>query len=123
MSLGIFAAQAGEQAEKMFRARGLGCHEVLALVISDNEDATLAAAQRAAAAADVMAAPWVTTVFHAPLTATTPRLVARCAAAMGEAGARMAVEFHPFGPVTSIGDGLEVAEAAGFGAGLLIDTW
>ena len=122
-SLGVFAGRAGVGAQTTLRAAGLRCHEVLALVISDDDEGTLKAAERPAAAADTMAAPWVTTVFHAPLTPTTPGLVARCAATIAEAGAGMAVEFHPFGPVTSIGAGLEVVETAGFGAGLLIDTW
>jgi sugar phosphate isomerase/epimerase len=122
-SLGIFADRAGDDARSMFRSADLRCHEVLALVITDNEEATLESAERAAAAAETMGAPWVTTIFHSPLRTTTPRLVARCAATMAEAGAGMAVEFHPFGPVTSIRDGLEVVGSAGAGAGLLIDSW
>jgi len=41
-----------------------------------------------------------------------------------EAGAGMAVEFSPLGPVNSIGHGLDVVAAAGAGqAGLMIDSW
>jgi sugar phosphate isomerase/epimerase len=122
-SLGIFADRAGEDARTTFGSAGMQCHEVLALVITDNEVATLASAERLAAAAETMAAPWVSTIFHSPLTASTPRLIARCAAAIAQAGAGMAIEFHPFGPVTSIGAGLEAVERAGNGAGLLVDTW
>ena len=41
-----------------------------------------------------------------------------------EAGARMAVEFSPLGPVTSISKGMDIVEVAGPNrAGLMIDTW
>jgi sugar phosphate isomerase/epimerase len=122
-SLGIFAERADAAARPAFDAAGLRCHEVMALVITANEEATLASAQRVAAAAETVGASWVTTIFHSPLTSTTPALVARCAATIAEAGAGMAVEFHPFGPVTSICTGLEIVERAGSGAGLLIDSW
>lgn len=122
-SLGIFAEQAGSAAHATFKEAGIGCHEVMALVITGNEDATLKSAQRAAAAAEMMEARWVTTIFHSPISAITPALVARCAATIAESGAAMAVEPHPFGPVSSIAAGLEMLECAGSGAGLLIDSW
>jgi len=124
-SLGIKAEQADDGARAMFDAAGLRCHEVLALIITDNEAATLRSAAHNAAAAEKMGAPWVTTIFHSPITDDIRRLVARCAATFAEAGVRMAVEFHPFGPVTSIRDGLDMVDAAGAGAGaaLLVDTW
>src|SRR3954471_6656066 len=122
-SLGIFADQADVGARATFDAAALGCHEVMALIITGNEEATVKSAQRAAVAAETMGARWVTTIFHSPLSAITPALVARCAATIAEAGAVMAVEPHPFGPVSSIPAGLEMLECAGSRAGLLIDSW
>ena len=64
------------------------------------------------------------TVFLAPLDRVTTRLTGRCAAVLAEAGAGLAVEFSPLGPVPSIAAALEVADAAGAGrAGVLIDSW
>src|SRR5438046_1843164 len=89
-SLGIFADRAGEGARSTCGSAGMRCHEVLALVITDNEEATLASAKRSADAAATMGASWVTTIFHSPINADTPALVARCAAAIADAGAGMA---------------------------------
>lgn len=122
-SLGIQADWVGPESRRTFDDAGLRCHEILALVISDNEEATLRSATQKAAAAAAMGAPWVTTIFHGPITDVTRRLVARCAAAIAEAGAGLAVEFHPLCAVTNIGAGLDLVDAAGFGAGLLIDSW
>ena len=122
-ALGIHAHRADGATRRTFDAVGLGCHEILALVISDNEEATLRSAAQNAAAADVMGAPWVTTIFHGPITDATRRLVARCAVTIAEAGAGLAVEFHPLCEVTNIGAALDLVDAAGSGAGLLIDSW
>src|SRR6476659_3000044 len=53
-SLGIKAEQADDGARAMFDAAGLRCHEVLALIITDNEAATLRSAAHNAAAAERM---------------------------------------------------------------------
>jgi sugar phosphate isomerase/epimerase len=72
-----------------------------------------------------MRAEWVLTVFRTPLNSDSTRTIARCAAIYGEAGAGMAVEFSPFGPVDSIPAALEVVDAARSGgrAGVMIDSW
>ena len=64
------------------------------------------------------------TVFRSGLTTGTAAVIARCAAMFAEAGAGMAVEFSPLGPVDTVRAGLDVVAAAGAGrAGLVIDTW
>jgi sugar phosphate isomerase/epimerase len=115
-----------DAAASTYVASGVRCHEVLALVVSDNEPATMAAAEQLAHAAAVMGAAWVLTVFTTPLTTRVAELIQRCAKGFADAGAGMAVEFSPLGPVTSIRDGMEVVQAVNGGggrAGLMIDSW
>jgi sugar phosphate isomerase/epimerase len=113
------AAAAGE----LLAQAGLRCHEMQALVVSTDEESTLRSASRLAAAAAAVRAPWVLTVFTAPLEATAP-LIERCSAVLAEAGTRMAVEFSPLGPVPSLAAALDVADIAGADrAGVVIDTW
>jgi sugar phosphate isomerase/epimerase len=105
-------------------AVGLRCHELLALVVTPDEEATLSRARRLAEAAAVVTAQWVLTTFAATPGGETRPLIEACAAMFAEAGAGMAVEFSPLGPVTSISAALDVVKAAGAGrAGVMIDSW
>jgi sugar phosphate isomerase/epimerase len=123
-ALGMGAQRADAAAAAALAAGGLRCHELLALVLSADEEATLRRARRLAEAAAAVSAQWVLTTFAAPLDRQTAPLVERCAAMFAEAGARMAVEFSPLGAVPSISAALAVVGAAGPGrAGLVIDTW
>jgi sugar phosphate isomerase/epimerase len=123
-ALGITADRVDARAVTAFRAAGLRCHEVLALVLEDDEDVMLRWAGQLAEAAAMIEAPWVLTVFRCGLTDTTARVIAECAARFAQAGAAMAVEFSPLGPVMSIEAGLEIVQVAGVQrAGLLIDSW
>jgi sugar phosphate isomerase/epimerase len=121
--LGCLATRAGADARAAYDLAGLQCHEIMALVITESADKTVAHAARLAEAAKAMRAPWITTVFRASLTDETAKAITRCAAMFAEVGSAMAVEFHPLGPVPSIAAGLHVVDLAGSGAGLLIDTW
>jgi sugar phosphate isomerase/epimerase len=123
-ALGIGADRIDETTATIFAAAGLRCHELLALLVTADETATLASAERLAQAAERIGAGWVLTVFRDALTSETAKTIERSAAMFVEAGAAMAVEFSPLGPVTSISAGLEIVDVAGAGrAGLLIDTW
>jgi sugar phosphate isomerase/epimerase len=124
-SVGISGAAVDEAAAAAYEIRGLRCHEVLALLFEDDEEKVLASAAALAEAATVVHSPWVLGVFLAPITHDTTRLLARCAAIVADAGARLAVEFAPMGPVATIADALEVVAAAGGPdrAGVLVDTW
>jgi sugar phosphate isomerase/epimerase len=120
-SLGILADRVDPAAARAYQQARMGCHELLALLVSDDEAATLSQSEQLAQTAAVIGAPWVLTVF---LTYPDPKLINRCAATLADAGTRMAVEFTPLGPVTSISAGLEVVSAAGKDrAGLLLDSW
>jgi sugar phosphate isomerase/epimerase len=122
-SLGCPATRAGIEARAAYDAAHLRCHELMALIITENPDKTIAYAARLAEAAAVMRAPWITTVFQAPPTGESVKVTARCAAMFAEVGSAMAVEFNPLGPVPSIAAGLHVVDLARSGAGLLIDSW
>ncbi len=123
-TLGLSAGRVDAQARAAYEAAGLRCHELLALVFSDDEAATISRTAQLAEAAATIGAQWVLTTFQSGLTADTAGLVRRCAAIFADAGAGMAVEFSPLGPVTSIRAGMEVVAAAGPGrAGLMIDSW
>ncbi len=122
-ALGCPAREATAEARRGFDAAGLSCHELMALVVTDDGDRTLAYAQRLATAAATMSSPWVTTVFAVAPTQESAKVITRCAGILAEAGTAMAVEFSPVGSVPGIADGLEVVELAGHGAGLLVDTW
>lgn len=120
-SVGVNAAQI-DCAARTFSAVQMPCHEVLALVVGDDEAAALTAAEHLAECASLVGAPWVLTVFTTP-----PRmsLIRQCARVIGGSGAAMAVEFSPLGPVSTISDGMAVVRAAqrDGSAGLLIDSW
>src|SRR4051794_32472192 len=121
--LGCPLREATPATRRGFDAVALPCHELMAMVITDDVDRTVSHAERLAAAAAMMSAPWVTTVFVAPPSPDVAKVITRCAAILAEAGTAMAVEFSPLGAVSDIADGLEVTALAGHGAGLLVDTW
>ncbi len=123
-AVGLLAGQAGEDAASTLSAFGLRCHEVLALVLTNDEQITLSSAEYLAVAAAAVRAEWVLTVFRAPLSDATAKLVRRCAGLFHAAGSKMAVEFSPLGSVGSIPAGLEIVAVAGpQQAGLMIDSW
>ncbi len=105
-------------------AAGVRCSELMALMVSRNEERTLASARQLAAAAEAVGAPWVLTVPVAPPSAEAAALLRRCADVVADAGARLAVEFSPLGVVTSIAAARELIAAADPGrTAVMIDTW
>ena len=112
-TLGIHSGLVGAQAPSAFASKGLGCHELLGIVVSDDGPATMAWAGRLVDEAAAMNARWVSTTFAAPLTDDTAALVARCAAMFAEAGSGMAIESSPLGPVPTIKAGLDMVAVAG----------
>jgi sugar phosphate isomerase/epimerase len=123
-TLGIHSGLVDSQAPSAFASKGLNCHELLGIVVSDDVSTTVARAKRLVDEAAAMNARWVSTTFAAPLTDGTAALVARCAAMFAEAGSGMAIEPSPLGPVPTIQAGLDMVAAAGVErAGLVIDSW
>jgi sugar phosphate isomerase/epimerase len=124
-ALGISADRVDAAAALAYTSAGLDCHEVLALVFGDDEAETMRRAEHLAKAAETIGAAWVLTVFTTLVTTERTNTLRRCAALFTDAGAGMAVEFSPLGPVGSIPDAMQVVRAAQDGgrAGLLIDSW
>ena len=70
-----------------------------------------------------MGATWVNTTFKV-VDGESAGLVRRCAAMLAEAGAGMAIEFSPLGPVASLQDGLDIVDLSGSDrAGVVVDIW
>jgi sugar phosphate isomerase/epimerase len=123
-TVGIHSGLVDAQAPAAFVSSGIGCHELLGIVVSDDVPATMSWAERLVEEAATMNAQWVSTTFAAPLTDDTTALVARCAAMFAEAGSGMAIEPSPLGPVPTIQAALDLVAAAGSErAGLVIDSW
>jgi hypothetical protein len=76
-ALGAFAHRAGPHVRQLYDDAQVRCHEMLALVVSDDGE-SIRSAQALADAAAVMGAEWVLTVFSCPLTAETAPIVQRC---------------------------------------------
>jgi hypothetical protein len=73
-AVGVNADRVDAAASSAYAASGVRCHEMLALVVSDDEPATMAHAEQLANAAAVMGAEWVLTVFTTPLTTPAAKL-------------------------------------------------
>ena len=120
--MGINADRVDAAAVEAYAAAGVRCHELLALVVGDDESATMASAEQLADRAHAVGAEWVLTVFTAKV---PPQRIQRCAKLFDDVGAGMAVEYTPLGAIPSIRDGMDVVRAASrtARAGLMIDSW
>jgi sugar phosphate isomerase/epimerase len=121
-AVGINADRVDAAAVEAYAAAGVRCHELLALVVGDDESATMASAEQLADRAHAVGAEWVLAVFTAKV---PPQRIRRCAKLFDDVGAGMAVEYSPLGAIPSIRDGMEVVQAASRSArvGLMIDSW
>jgi sugar phosphate isomerase/epimerase len=121
-AVGVNADRVDPAGVEAYAAAGVRCHELLALVVSDDESATMTSAELLADRAQTVGAEWVLTVFTAQVPS---QRIQRCAKLFDGVGAGMAVEYTPLGAIPSIGDGMEVVRAASRGgrAGLMIDSW
>lgn len=124
-ALGLSGAAASDEARAQFAAAGLRCDEVLALVVTEDADAVQREAERLAGAARLMGAPFVLTVYATELNATSSSIINRAASTFAAAGAKMACEFSPLGPISTLALAREVVGAAGgpAHAGVMIDSW
>ena len=90
-AVGIAGPRADAAAAAALAAAGLRCHELLALVIGADEEATLRQARQLAEAAAVVSAEWVLTTFAMPPDGRTATLIvvvaARACGAMAAAPA------------------------------------
>ena len=121
-SLGTTSLLVTPEAPGLFARSGLGCHELLGLVVSE-VDATLGWADAAGRTGGGDGRTWVNTTFKV-VDGGSAGLVRRCAAMLAEAGAGMAIEFSPLGPVASLQDGLDIVDLSGSDrAGVVVDIW
>lgn len=121
-AVGVNADRVDAAAVEAYTATGVRCHELLALIVGDDESVTMASAEQLAEQARTVGAEWVLTIFTAKVPS---QRIQRCAKLFNDVGAGMAVEYTPLGAIPSISDGMEVVRAAGRAgrAGLLIDSW
>ena len=124
VALGMVSGRYESDADAILADVGLRCHELLGLQIADDGDATIAMAERLARDAADLHSPWVLTTFRTPLRDDADQVITRCAAICADAGAGLALEFSPLGPVSTIADSLEIVSIAGPArTGIVIDSW
>ena len=124
-SLGLSGQAASREVREAYQEAHLFCDEILALVITEDDESVLTQAQVLAEAASIMSAPFILTVYATPLNDASGSLIKTAAEIFATGGARMAVEFSPLGPISTLALALEVVEAAGgvARAGAMIDSW
>jgi sugar phosphate isomerase/epimerase len=121
-AVGIKADLVDAGAVEGYAAAGVGCHELLAFIVGDDESAMMASAEHLADRAQTIGADWVLTVFTDKVPA---KRIQRCAKVFDDAGAGIAVEYTPLGAIPTIDDGMDYVRAASqtARAGLMIDSW
>jgi sugar phosphate isomerase/epimerase len=121
-AVGVNADRVDAAAVDAYATAGVGCHELLAFIVGDDESAMMAGAEQLAERAKTISAEWVLTVFTDKVPAER---ITRCAKLFDDAGAGMAVEYTPLGAIPTISDGMEYVRAAGrtARAGLMVDSW
>lgn len=123
-ALGVAPARVTPGLRSDLDAAGVRCHELMALLLSSNADKNREQAEGLAAAAAAVGAEWVLTVFPAAITGTVAESLSECAQIVAAAGAKLALEFSPLGPVQTIDGAREALAVAGpQRAGVLIDSW
>lgn len=123
-ALGVAPARVTPDLSGELGAAGLRCHELMALLLSSDADRNRKQAEGLAAAASAVGAEWVLTVFPVPITGAVADSLKDCAQIVASAGAKLALEFSPLGPVETIELAREALAAVGtVRAGVLIDSW
>jgi sugar phosphate isomerase/epimerase len=121
-SLGLSSRHLGPDVPALLTDAGLGNHELMGLVVTD-VDTTMGWAQKIVEQIGWTHPTWVNTTFKV-VGGDTAALARRCSAMFAEAGAGMAIEFSPLGPVASLQDALDLASAAGPAhTRVVVDSW
>jgi len=103
---------------------GLGCFEMLGLSVDGDETTSLAMARNVARWVGEAQAEWVLTVVAAPVDDELVDRFGRCADLVVAEGGRLALEFLPFLPVSTIESARAVCDAVGATrARVLVDSW
>ena len=103
---------------------GLRCFEMLGLSVDDDDATSLKMAAAVARWVAESGADWVLTIVAAPVDAELVDRFGRCADLVVAEGGRLALEFLPFLPVSSIDGARSLCDAVGAQrARVLIDSW
>lgn len=113
----------------MLAHHGLVCTDVLPLVFSCDLSAAIADAEKLVGLTTTVGARICGAAFVGGDEAADladPALVdtvRRCAGMFAEAGVRLAIEFLPYSPLRTLGQALDLCDAVGSAAGLMLDSW
>jgi sugar phosphate isomerase/epimerase len=122
-SLDLLDVTPGDVARSL-QQHGLGCFEMLGLSVDSDETTSLAMARSVARWVGEAHADWVLTVVSAPVDDELVDRFGRCADLVAAEGGRLALEFLPFLPVSTIESARAVCDAVGAArARVLIDSW
>jgi sugar phosphate isomerase/epimerase len=111
-------------AARLLTTHALRCSDVMTLQVARDDDEVLARAAALAQAAEELGADYVLSLFWTRVNEESLDRFGRCAQLVGKAGARLALEMPPIGPLNSITAALSVVETVGFaGASLMVDTF
>jgi sugar phosphate isomerase/epimerase len=107
----------------LLRTRGLACSDVGVLPIGTER--VLEVAETLARVAQATGAPVCIAAFFAPVPFDEAvRDLEACAAILGRAGARLALEFASYGGLRRLADAAALCDTVGWErCGLLVDTW
>ncbi|MEO8694441.1 MAG: TIM barrel protein [Acidimicrobiales bacterium] len=109
---------------RSLQRHGLRCFEMLGLSVDRDETTSLAMARSVARWVGEAHADWVLTVVSAPVDDELVDRFGRCADLVVAEGGRLALEFLPFLPVSTIESASAVCDAVGAArARVLIDSW
>ena len=115
---------APEVVARSLQQHGLRCFEMLGLSVDGDDAASLAMARSVARWVGEARADWVLTVVSAPVDDELIDRFGRCADLVAAEGGRLALEFLPFLPVSTIESARAVCDAVGEArARVLIDSW
>jgi sugar phosphate isomerase/epimerase len=103
---------------------GLRCPDVLSLSITRNDDEVLGTARRLAVLAGAVEAEFVLSLFYTRVSEESIDRYGRCADIVVGAGAKLALEMPPIGPLNNISAALAVVDAVGRDrCCLMVDTF
>jgi sugar phosphate isomerase/epimerase len=123
LALDQVAGDAGTAA-RLLEAHGLRCHDLIGLQVGRDDAEALGSAQRLADTAGVLGAGHVLALLFTRVSSESIDRLGRCADVVAGAGAQLALEMPPIGPLDSIGAALAVVDAVGAGSvSLVVDTF
>jgi sugar phosphate isomerase/epimerase len=107
-----------------FRDRGLRCSDVAVIVVAADATVTLQSARACAGVAEQLRAPTCVLAVRDEIEWSSLLALSReCASVVAAAGARLALEFLPYSPISTLEQAMQLCEGIGWArAGLLLDS-